>query len=254
MEPARLRYYPPEAPARDAVIVICPGGGYRYLSGRESAPIAHAFARLGYHAYVAEYTVDRPPLGFGPVRELAAALIQVREAAPGCGYSAEKIVLCGFSAGGHLCATLGVYWNDPEVTGLAAGLPCRPAGMILAYPVITMQGAFSHPGSRAILTGDEEALVEAFSLERHVSGQTPPAFIWNTFADEKVPLQNSLLFVQAMAAAGVPCEYHLYAKGLHGMSLATPEVESPEEGLYPDRHIAGWMEQCAFWLEETVGA
>lgn len=104
-----------------------------------------------------------------------------------------------------------------------------------------------------MLTGGDHSLAQALSLEHHVSKQTPPAFLWHTFTDEKVPVQNSLAFVQAMAEAGVPCEYHLYPYGKHGMSLATPEVESAEEGLHPDAHIAGWLPQCGSWLQLIAG-
>ncbi len=249
MQPALLRYYPPSAAARPAAVVICPGGGYRFLSDREGAPIAAAFNRMGYHAYVAEYTVGQPDLGFLPARQLAAALRQVQAEAACRGFDADRIFLCGFSAGGHLAATVGVYWNDPRVA--ASQQAVRPAGLILAYPVITM-GRYAHPGSRGMLTGGDAALAEALSLEQQVTADTPPAFVWQTVTDEKVPVQNSLLFVQALLNAGVPCEYHLYPHGRHGMSLATAETASPEEGLVPDPHIAAWLQQCEYWLQERT--
>jgi len=252
MLPARLTYYPPAAPARPAAVVICPGGGYRFLSDREAAPIARAFNRLGYHAYVAEYEVNRPGLGFTPVRQLAAAVQQVSAQAVQYGFDTDKIFLCGFSAGGHLAATLGVYWNDPAVTALPAEQAVRPAGMILAYPVITM-GEYAHPGSREMLTAGDAALCAALSLERQVTAQAAPAFVWQTITDEKVPVQNSLLLVQALLAAGVPVECHLYDHGKHGMSLATEEVAVPEEDQLPDPHIATWLQQCDYWLQERIG-
>lgn len=252
MQPVKLTYYAPTAVAKPAVVVICPGGGYRFLSDRESAPIARAFNQLGYHAYVAEYTVNQPGLGFLPARQLAGALQQAKAEAPVYGFSPDKIFVCGFSAGGHLAATLGVYWNNPEVTGIAPEQAVRPAGMILAYPVITM-GDYAHPGSREMLTAGDAALCRALSLEQQVTLDTAPAFVWQTITDEKVPVQNSLLFVQALLAAGVPVEYHLYDHGLHGMSLATAEVADPAEGQLPDLHIATWLQQCDYWLQEQIG-
>lgn len=252
MQPAHLEYYPPQAPDLAAAVIICPGGGYRFLSDREAAPVARAFARMGCHAYVARYDIDRPGLGFTPVRQLAAALQQAAAEAPARGFDPQRIFLCGFSAGGHLAASLGVYWNDPAVTRQPAQRAVRPAGLILAYPVITM-GQYAHPGSRQMLTGGDAALAELFSLEKHAGPHTPPAFVWQTATDEKVPVQNSLLFVQALLAAGVPCEYHMYPYGLHGMSLATAEVAVPAEGVPADEHIAGWLPQCEQWLRHRLG-
>lgn len=249
MQSVHLDYYPPQAPSLGAAVLICPGGGYRFLSDREAAPIAHAFARMGCHAYVVQYDTNRPGLGFTPVRQLAAALRQATAEAPVRGFDADKIYLCGFSAGGHLAATLGVYWYDPAVTRLTK--PLRPAGLILGYPVITM-GRYAHPGSRQMLTDGSEGLMNIFSLEKHVGSITPPVFVWQTATDEKVPVHNSLMFVQALLAAGVSCEYHMYPYGPHGMSLATDEVADPVEGVPADEHIAGWLQQCEQWLRIQI--
>lgn len=252
MQPAHLDYYPPQAPSLGAAVLICPGGGYRFLSDREAAPIADAFTRMGCHAYVVGYDTNRPRLGFTPVRQLAQALQQAADEASSRGFDAKKIFLCGFSAGAHLAATLGVYWYDPAVTGLPKTGLVRPAGLILAYPVITM-GEYAHPGSRQMLTGGSDGLAHIFSLEKHVGSATPPTFLWQTATDEKVPVQNSLLFVQALLAAGIPCEYHMYPYGPHGMSLATPAVADPADGVPADEHIAGWLQQCEQWLRIQIG-
>ena len=252
MHQVSMEYYPPQAPSLGAAVLICPGGGYRFLSPREGEPIARAFTQMGCHAYVVQYEVNRPGLGLTPVRQLAAALRQAADEASVRGYDPQKIFLCGFSAGGHLAASLGVYWYDPAVVGLLRQELVRPAGMILGYPVITME-EYAHPGSRQMLTGGNEAWQNIFSLEKHVSGTTVPAFIWQTATDEKVPIQNSLMFVQALTEAGVPCEFHMYPYGLHGMSLATAEVEDPANGLSADKHIAGWLQQCEEWLRHQIG-
>lgn len=250
MEREELTWYAPavEHPQFNRMlVVICPGGGYRFLSPRESEPVALAFAQMGCHACVVRYDTGTPGLGVRPLRQLAAAVRQAADEAEWRGFDPQKIFLCGFSAGGHLAASLGVYWYDPAVTALELGRAVRPRGMILGYPVVTM-GEYAHPGSRMMLTGGNPGLINIFSLEMHVKHVTPPVFLWQTATDEKVPVQNSLMLVEACLEAGVPCEYHLYPTGLHGMSLATEEVASPEENLYPDPHIAGWLQQCQEWL------
>ena len=112
-------------------------------------------------------------------------------------------------------------------------------------------GAYGHERSRKRLTGDAPELLALFSLEKRDLSQVPPVFLWNTLEDEKVPAMNSLLFAQKLTLDGASCEYHLFHKGRHGMSLATPEVASEEENLHPDVHIAHWMELCLEWMQEV---
>jgi acetyl esterase/lipase len=217
-------------------VLICPGGAYEMLSPREAQPVARAFVKKGWAAAVLFYAIrtqeSQPPLGDLPLRQLGQAAGFLRER--GCG----KLVLCGFSAGGHLAASLGVHWER-------MGFP-RPDGLILCYPVISA-GAYAHEGSFRNLAGAGDRSI--WSLEDHVGRQVPPCFLWHTVTDPDVPVQNSLLFAQKLSAAGVRYEMHLYPRGVHGLSLATPEVDQPEKGRLADPHIAGWMDLCGAWLE-----
>jgi acetyl esterase/lipase len=149
------------------------------------------------------------------------------------------VFVCGFSAGGHLAATLGVHWKK-------LGLQ-RPDGLILCYPVITAVPELCNEESLHNLAGDGDR--GFYSLEDHVSPDTPPAFLWHTAGDESVPVENSLRFASALSRAGVPFELHVYPFGAHGLSLATEEVAQPENRRVPDPHVAGWIRECGEWMD-----
>ena len=221
----------------NGTVIICPGGAYRSLSEREAGPVAEAFRSAGWSAEVLYYTVrtteEQPVLGLVPVHQLSEAVAEVRREQPG-----KPVIVCGFSAGAHLAATLGVHWADLALQ--------RPDAMILSYPVITAKEGFLNEESFRNLTGNENRAY--FSLEEHVSGNTPPAFLWHTAADTSVPVENSLFFSRALSREKIPFELHIYPNGVHGLSLATPEVEQPEKNRCPDPHVAGWFPACAEWL------
>lgn len=224
-----------------AIVVICPGGAYRWLSPRESEPVARAFEAMGYGTSILRYTVqaedDPAPLGLVPVRELSERVSRLRRTAGGA-----PIFVCGFSAGGHLAATLGVHW---KTLGLS-----RPDGLILCYPVITADGKLCNPRSIQSIAGEDQR--EFFSLEKHVSADTPPTFLWHTAEDHSVPVENSLMFAGALRRFGVPFELHVYPFGEHGLSLATDEVTEYEKGRLPDAHVASWVRECGAWIEQMT--
>ena len=163
------------------VIVICPGGGYEWVSEREAEPIALKFVGAGYHAVVLHYSVA--PAAHYPtaLRQLAWTVAHLREHAAEYHIDPNKVVVAGFSAGGHLAASLGVHWRE-------LGLP-RPDGMILGYPVITA-GKYAHRGSIQNLAGSDDP--GWYSLETQVTADTPPAFFWHTVTDPEVPVQNKI--------------------------------------------------------------
>ena len=238
-----------------ALVLICPGGGYEYLSPREAEPIAVRMNALGFHAAVVTYTV--PPKQF-PVAacDLAEAVYYARSHADEWHVKADRIIVCGFSAGAHLAATLGCYWNS---TLLSDYLPYKsadiqPNALLLSYPVITADKCCCHEGSVQNVLGSKEpsdADRARVSLEQHVSASVPPTFIWHTFEDQAVPAENSLRFAQALREAGVPFEYHLFARGCHGLALSTaetsdnkPELEEPECAVWPEL-FAAWFKGLA---------
>lgn len=234
------------------LVLICPGGGYGHLSDREGEPVALAFLAMGYHAAVLHYSVA-PAHYPTQLDELAKAMLIIQEHAKEWYVDTDKIVVEGGSAGGHLAACLGMFWDDDELAqrmGLKADEHhlLKPAAMILCYPVIT-SGEFAHRGSFKNLLGDKEAeLLEKLSLEKQVTEKTPTAFIWGTYEDASVPMENSLLLVGAMRRVGIPVEYHLYPRGCHGLALATRLTQS-EGGRHIQKECGSWVELAHTWME-----
>ena len=235
-------------------VLICPGGAYRFRSDREAEPIAMRFLAAGYHAIVVNYSVAPQQYPCAAL-ELAAAVRATRRNAKEWGVDPNAIYICGFSAGGHLCATLGALWDEPLFHDVLGSEPdwkpdWKPDGMILCYPVITM-GPYTHEESRDLLTGGRPELIDELSLEKRVSKKTVPAFIWHTFADTAVPLENTLQLVCAMRKAGVPFELHVYENGVHGLSLCSAVTGGTPELIVPDNQ--GWMDLALRWLERRSG-
>lgn len=243
----RMVYYMVDTTRPRPVIVICPGGGYAWRSPREAKPVAKAFNEAGYHAVVLEYAVENPPLDERPLRDLSWAVATLRAEADNMQIHPEQIVVCGFSAGGHLAGSLGVFWNDEErFPEHSVRERHRPNAMILNYPVIS-SGEFAHRGSFERLSSDR-AEQDRYSLEKFVTEDVPPCFIWHTVTDPSVPVKNTLLFVEQLIEKKVPVELMLFPTGSHGLSLATQEVSDVENNRHPDPHIARWFDQCVDWL------
>lgn len=235
------------------LVLICPGGGYGFTSEREWEPLALQFLAFGCHAAVLKYSCApaRYPVA---LTELAFAVKTLREHAAEWHIDPKSLLVLGCSAGGHLAASLGVLWKEPFLAA-ALGLSkekqklLRPDGMILCYPVIT-GGEYAHRGSFECLLGEKEGSLERFadpesmlrrlSLETRVSRDTPPVFLWHTFMDGSVPVENSLLFVSALRKAGVSTEFHMYQEGGHGLSLANRLTQHPDGG--------GAQEECTSWI------
>ena len=244
-------------------VIVCPGGSYMFTSDREADPVAMRFLAAGMQAFVLRYSVA-PNQYPASLLELAEAVALVREHAGEWNIDPQRIMICGFSAGGHLCASLGTLWKDPVIRNSMEGRiapksfeseACarqkeelwRPNGMILSYPVISMT-LFAHEESRQMLLGDQncEKLAEKLSLQNRVTEDTVPTFLWTTQEDELVPVENTLLFAAALQRHHVPMELHLYEKGIHGLSLCDVSTENTADQIVPDN--AGWMEAAIRWL------
>jgi len=243
----KLVTYCLEGAKKRPAVLICPGGGYSSTSEREAEPIALQFNAAGYHAFVLYYSIA-PRRHPQPLLDVSRAMTIIRHNAHKWNIDNKKVLVCGFSAGGHLAASLGVHWEKEfmNVTGISIGQN-RPDGMILAYPVIT-SGKFANRGSFNNLLGADAdpVLLHEMSLEYHVSHTTPPAFIWHTFEDGAVPVENCMLFSGAMREAGIPFELHIFPKGGHGLSLATVETGNNHLGINP--HVGKWVELCNEWI------
>ena len=233
-------------------VLVLPGGGYEFCSPREAEPIAMQFAKQGYNAFVLYYSVA-PNKHPQPILDVSLAMATIRRNADEWNVEKDKIFVCGFSAGGHLTASIGVHWNKSyikEALDIKQG-ENKPNGLILCYPVIHYGGKM-HKGSFLNLLGEDASphMLAEMSLEKQVSSDTPPAFIWHTFNDGAVPVENSLMFAQAMREHDIPFELHIFPDGVHGLSLATEETaEGPE---HINAHAASWMDLCLKWIGTMV--
>lgn len=246
--PAKMKVMllPPVLETRKArpMIIVVPGGGYEYTSNREAEPIALRFMAAGFHAAVLRYSCA-PSRWPAAALELAWCIRKVRESAESWGVLPDHVYVIGFSAGGHLACTVGTLWDREPLTS-ADPVSCRPDAQILCYPVITL-GEFTHAGSRMALTGDDAQLAEALSLEKRVTEQTPPTFLWHTAEDGSVPVENSLLYAAALRKAGVPFEMHIFEKGNHGLATADAETAHEPNEILPD--VQSWMDMAIRFLK-----
>ena len=182
---------------------------------------------------------------------LASAVALLRRNANEWFIDPDKIVVMGFSAGGHLAANLGVCWQEPWLAAAvdAVNEEIRPNLLVLCYAVL-VAGEFGNEESwKQLLGADWEEKWLPMSLEKLVTEQTPPCFLWANGGDTTVPLENSMMFAAALRKNGVPFELHCYEKGRHGLSVAVETVrKKPETKFY--RSVAMWVEQCHLWLEQ----
>ncbi|WP_234122399.1 alpha/beta hydrolase [Clostridium hydrogenum] len=233
---------------RRPAVLIFPGGGYEFTSEREAEPIAMKYNSAGFNAFVLYYSVS-PAKYPQPILDAARAITIIRENADEWKVDTDKIAVCGFSAGGHLAAHLGVHFDKEylfKTEGIKRGLT-RPNALILSYPVIT-SGEYAHRGSFDALLGTNPSkeLLEEVSLEKQVSEKTPKTFIWHTFEDGCVPMENSIMFVKQLRKFNIPFEMHIYPDGGHGLSLATEETN--EDGTQLNIHVSSWMKLSIDWI------
>lgn len=236
------------------LVLICPGGGYAMTSNREAEPIALLFNSMGYQAAVLRYSCA-PAVYPTALCEVAQSVKLIREHAEDWNVDAEKIIVMGFSAGGHLAASYGVFWNESWLT---EKMQCdkkilEPNGLVLCYPVISSKEEIAHQDSiKNLLGAFYQEMKEQVSLEDKVGKHTPKTFLWHTFTDPVVPFWNSFRFAEALGKAGVPMEYHLYPQGGHGLSLANEQTAN-EEGKGVEKVCQSWVPLLRSWMLENFG-
>lgn len=247
-DPAKAAGMPRRSEAEaGAAIVICPGGGYGGLADHEGSHYARWFNELGIAGFVLKYRLGsagyRHP---AMLNDAARALRTVRARADEWKLDPKRIGIIGSSAGGHLASTLVTHFDagQPDSADPIERVSSRPDLGILCYPVITLVGPHAHLGSRKNLLGQDapDELAETLSNEKHVTKNTPPCFLWHTWEDNGVHIENAMMFAAALQAAHVRFELHVYERGSHGLGLGTREYDPSK------RHP--WTRDCAFWLKE----
>jgi acetyl esterase/lipase len=243
--PTLTPYLPEATNATGAAMVICPGGGYAHLAAHEGNDYALWLNRHGVAGFVLKYRLGsngyRHP---AMLQDAARAVRLVRARATDWKLDPHRVGIMGSSAGGHLASTLLTHFDagDPNATDPIERQSSRPDLGILCYPVISL-GEYAHRGSRANLLGTNPPpeLVTQLSNELQVTTNTPPCFLWCTYEDKTVPMENSLNFAQALRKNQVPFDLHIYQKGRHGLGLAD---KPPFANLHP------WAADCRFWLKQ----
>jgi acetyl esterase/lipase len=239
-------YLCPTAPAATATatVLVCPGGGYAGLADHEGPTIAQWLNAQGFHAAVLRYRLQ-PNRHPAMINDAQRAMRILRAGAERWGIKTDGIAVLGFSAGGHLASSLATLHDrfTSEDDDLARRVSARPDAAVLCYPVIDMQGPFTHRGSRDNLLGPgaDASAGELMSTHLRVSPTTPPTFLWHTSDDAGVPMENSLLFAMACRKMGVPVEVHSYESGRHGLGLS---ADAPD--------VAPWTDTCVRFLKRHL--
>lgn len=255
----------PEYCEKRKALLVIPGGGYSMVSEREAEPVARKFYAEGYNTFILTYSVtgnsgeiaDRKTGLPKPLLEASKAMSMIRRNAEKYNIDSEKFAVIGFSAGGHLAATLATMWHLDFVvknSGIEYG-ENKPCAAILSYPVITSDTDKWHEGSfRNLLSGssDFEKDKKFYSAEKQVSDKTCPCFIWHTASDACVPVANSLCMASALSKNNIPFELHIYPEGSHGLSTAEADVL---RGVQPRdaAHVSAWVKTAVDWLSYTLG-
>ena len=242
-KPTLTLYRPAEGKANGSAVVVCPGGGYGGLAlGHEGKEIADWLNKHGITAHVLKYRHAPRYKHPVPLQDVQRAIRTVRALAAENQLYPNKIGVWGFSAGGHLasCAATMFVERKPDSNDPVERVSSRPDFAILCYPVIDMEGPFTHRGSRNNLLGEgpPAELLRKMSTYTQVTAKTPPTFLFHTDADTGVVPENSILFYSALKKAKVPAELHIYEKGPHGVGLASK-----------DAVLKSWSDRLADWLK-----
>ncbi len=238
-------YTPSEIKANGTAVIIFPGGGYSHLSmNKEGKKVAKWLNSLGITAYLLKYRMpdDRTMKDktIGPLQDAQEAVRMVRRNAKKWNLDASKIGVMGFSAGGHLAATLSIHFTEITYDSIE-NTSSRPDFTILIYPVISMQNEIANKGSKEKLLGlnPSSELIKKFSCDLNVNADTPKTFIVHATDDQSVPVENSINYYLALKNNKIQCELHLYEKGGHGFGL----------GLIDNSK--NWTQDCENWLKNN---
>lgn len=252
------------------IVIVCPGGGYAFTSDREAEVIALKFNSIGLNSVVLWYTTGDKVKNIpdNALIEAAQTVNYIRERTEEWLIDEENVLICGFSAGGHLALQLATRWNDlnlAERVGVSSER-LKIDLAIVGYPLVYQEKAFSIDdlgfGASLIsqpLTANErffgerepsEEAISTLNILTHIDEQTPPMFIWHTTEDKLVEVAHSLQLGQALNEAAIPFEMHVFEKGEHGLALGDRTTARKPSHL--NNHVAKWFELCEGWLRPYI--
>lgn len=244
--PEMAVYLPARKTATGQAVIICPGGGYGMLAyDWEGSDPARLLSAKGIAAIVLKYRLPNSKSNIiphlSPLLDAKRAIRIVRANAGKWGIKKEAVGIMGFSAGGHLASTLATHFDagDKAATDTIDRESSRPDFAVLIYPVISMSKPIMHAGSRNNLIGatTDSSLAKLYSNELQVTAATPPSFLVHATDDKAVPVENSLLFYQALKDKSVPAEMHIYPTGGHGFGLAIGNT-----------YLETWTDRLVDWM------
>jgi len=243
--PTLTVFLPAKEKANGCAIVVCPGGGYTDVAaGHEGYDVAKRLNDAGIAAFVLKYRLpdDQTMIdkSIGPLQDAQRAIQLVREQAADWKIDPKRVGIMGFSAGGHLASTAGTHFSKVLI-GNKNNISLRPDFMILVYPVISFADSICHRGSRDHLIGKDPSPQKMweYSNELQVNSQTPPGYLVHAKDDDVVPVQNSLLFYEALRKNNVPADLFLFEKGGHGFGMNNPTSQ------------VKWMDLALQWLQKN---
>lgn len=223
-------------------IIICPGGGYAILAAsHEGSDVAKELNEWGITAFVLKYRIPDDKTQFdksiSPLQDAERAIQLVRQNAKKWGINPKKVGIMGFSAGGHLAASLSTRYNEMFILN-AKKNSLRPDFSVLVYPVISFTDSLAHKGSRTNLLGSRpsQKKIEQYSNELNINKKTPPAFLVHAKDDKTVRYENSLVYFEALQKNNVPAELKLFEKGGHGFGMNNKTTDEK------------WMDSLKLWL------
>ncbi|URZ04202.1 alpha/beta hydrolase [Clostridium felsineum] len=270
-----------QANKKKPAIIICPGGAYLGTSDREAEPVAMRFAAEGYHTFVLRYNTyftecisdfnnlpkpNEKSTYPAPLFDLAKAMITIKENAESWFVDTEKIYLCGFSAGAHLAASMGVHWKDDLLRDKfqVESEMFKYNSIILGYPLLDyevmkekleessdkmLRGLFEISNKAVfgkVEPTDEE--LKKLSPVNYVSKNTPPIFIWHTANDGLVYVENSLRLATKLTKNKIPYELHIFEDGPHGLSLCDETTAGEKTHINP--HCSAWFHMAVEFIKK----
>lgn len=248
-------------------VLVLPGGAYAFTSDREAEPVALRFNSIGCHAGVLWYTTRDivPNVPRNAFEEAMMAVKWVREHAEEYLIHTDQIIVCGFSAGGHLAIECATMWHESwiaeklhcssDMLKINLAIPCYAAGKAEKMPAGENGPMMLHArqsGNMRFFGSDDptDEQVEAYNCLRRIGRHTPPMFIWHTYEDRLVDVSNSIELAWNMKKHAIPFELHIFEKGEHGLALA--DRTTARKDSHKNAHVYHWFELCEEWLSNYI--